>query len=63
MAHKKESDKLSWSKCHFPGETDQTLDTHTIMKHFKVNYSEAQPIDMCEFNECADYFHIGEELI
>ena len=37
------------------------IDTHSLMKHFKINYSGAQPIDMFECNKFAD--NIMKELI
>ena len=61
MSHRQ--DKLSCSKCNFIAETDHKLDTHIVMKHFKVNYSGAPNLENFECNECDDYFEIREALI
>ena len=45
------------------GESDQILDTHIIIKHFKVNLSGAPNPDKSECNECDDYFEQREELV
>ena len=43
MAHKMgQTDKGSCSKCDFSSERDQKLDTHIVIKHFKVNFAWAQ---------------------
>ena len=39
------------------------IDTHSLMKHFKIKYSGAKPIDMFEGNKFANYSNIMKELI
>ena len=56
-------DKLSCSKYIFKSESDQKLDTHIIIYHFKVNFSGAPNPDKFECNECDDYFEQREELV
>ena len=64
MAHKMgQTDKGSCSKCDFSSERDQKLDTHIVIKHFKVNFAWAQHTDKYECNECADYFNEREASI
>ena len=60
---KKQTEKCSCSKWDLNGKTDQQLDTHIVMKHFKVNLSGTQQIDKYECNECVEYFIIREALI
>ena len=64
MSHEtKQTDKVSCSKCDFTSETDQKLETHVVLKHFKVNLSGAQLINKYECNECTDYFNERETPI
>ena len=58
-----QKDKLSFSKCFFQVESDQKLDTHIIINHFKVNLSGATNPDKFECNECDHYFEQREELV
>ena len=61
MSHKQ--DKFICSKSNFIAETDHNLDTHIVMKHFKVNYSAAQNLENFECNKCDDYFDMRKALI
>ena len=63
LHEREQTEKFSCSKCDCDGETDKTLDTHIVLKHFKVNLNGAQQLDKYECSECADYFSTREALI